>query len=272
MNSGNKKHEINRLQPGGNGYFRLKSTLRILENEQNWGGLKKSAEDMVTLYPAAEIGWYSLGLALIKLKYNEEALIQLEKALYLNPDMASANVQMGIAYYNLRNFNKAVYHFQTAIAKGLDSHVLYYNLGNACLRLNLRQAAIEAYTASLRKCENYHKAAYALFNLYFKNAQYTEALSFLKPIIDPNKLPNYLLAQAKLFYQNNPDVSRYHLLEAHRLLSCAINIDAAYGQAYYERAYVNSKLDDMVGFHRDRNTAFVLNPELRAIHATGTYR
>lgn len=272
MNAGNKKHEINRLQPGGNGYFRLKSTLRNLENERNWLGLKKSAEDMVTLYPAAEIGWYTLGLALIKLKHNQEALTFLEKALYLNPDLASAHVQKGIAYYNLRNFNKAIFHFQTAIAKGLDTHVVYYNLGNACLRLNLRQDAIDAYIASLRKCENYHKAAYALFNLYFKNAHYTEAISFLQPIIDPNKLPQYLLAQAKLLYQNNPDVSRHHLIEAHRLLSSAINLHATFGQAYYERAYVNSKLNDIVGFHHDRKTAFVLTPELREIHANGIYR
>ncbi len=271
MNVNNNNKEYSRITPGGNGYFRLKSTIQKHENDKNWSSMKLSAEDMITLYPEYEMGWFMLGIALLKFKNYNEALVQFNKALYLNPELASAYLYSGNANYYLQNHTQAVSDYLKALSKGINTHQLFYNLGNAYYKLNRLQEAINAYTLSLERCSGYHKAAYALFHIHYQRKAYGKAVSSLNPVIDREQLPAYLLAQAKLLYQDDPETGRHQLLEAHRLLSCAIDLNVDFGQAYYERAYINSKLKDLSGFSRDRKIAFALTPSLKSGHGVGVF-
>lgn len=93
-----------------------------------------------------------------------------------------------------------------------------------------------------------------------------KAVSSLQPIISNDKLPSYLLAQAKLLYENESETSFFKLRQANNLLTSAIDLDDNFALAYYERAFVKSMIGDAKGCLRDKTKAFQLDPELRNGH------
>jgi tetratricopeptide (TPR) repeat protein len=254
------------FRPGGSPYFDLKATLHLLITEKRWTSLKLAAEDMLAVYPQSAMAWFSLGLAQLKQGFYTDAVTNLKKALYHNPDMVSVSFQLGIASYYQKEYTKAILYYEEALRKGMNTHYLHYNMANAWLKIHHHDAAIKAYLRSLSICHEFTPAAYGLFRVYFVKHDYQNAVSALRPVISDERLPHYLFAQAKLLYQNEPEINNHKLREAHRLLSCAIDLDADFAQAYYERAYINSKLNDLSGFARDRNTAFGLSPQLSQGH------
>jgi len=270
MFSDTQDHEVY-SPPGGSPYFELKSTLQRYVSEKNWIGAERSARDMLAIYPNSDFAYYILGMALARQRNYPEALLNLKKALYLNPDLMSAHYQLGIAAYYQKEFVTALHHFNAALEKGMNSHFLHYNMGNTWYQMSDFRAAIRAYLRSLSLCPEFTPAAYGLFRVYFKNQEYQLAVSALRPVISDEKLPEYLFAQARLLYENDPETNAHKLREAHRLLTCAIDLNSEFALAYYERAYVNSKLNDLHGFARDKNTAFSLDPHLRKGHTFGLY-
>lgn len=271
MLADNQDHEIVSDLPGGSPYFELKSTLQLFIIEKKWSSLKHSAYNMLTIFPEEAFGWFALGLALSRLGDYSAAVVNLKKALYHNPDMASADYQLGITYYRKHDYSNAIQHYEAALAKGMNTQFLYYNLGNAWFKLSKSGAAIQCYIKSLSICPNFTPAAYGLFRIYFDKNDYQKAVSSLRPIISTNKLPSYLLAQARLLYENESKTNFFKLRKANKLLTCAIDLDDNFALAYYERAFVKSKLRDIKGYLRDKTTAFQLNPELRNGHTFGLF-
>lgn len=254
------------IPSGGSPYFELKHSLQHYISEKNWESLARASRDMLTTYPASDFAYYTLGMAYSKLGNYPEAVTHLKKALYLNPDLVSADYQLGIAAYYEKKYVLALEHFESAISKGMNTHFLHYNMGNAWFKIGDYHAAIQSYLRCLSICPDFNPAAYALFRVYFGKNDFQNAVAALRPVISNEKLPAYLFAQARLLYENDPETNAHQLREAHRLLSCAIDLDADFALAYYERAYVNSKLNDLAGFARDKQAAFALNPDLRQGH------
>ena len=251
---------------GGSLYIELKSTLKLFIKEKKWLSLKEVARNTITLFPEEDFGWFAVGMALSRLGEYKAAVINLRKALYLNPSMVSADYQLGITFYRQRNYLKAIQHYKAALTNGMNTKYLHYNLGNVWYKLNHNEAAIQCYNNSLNECSCFTPAAYGLFRIYFDKNNYQKAVSSLSSFISDGKLPIYLLSRAKLLYRNESEINPYNLRKALKLLSCAIDLDDSFALAYYERAFVKSKQGDLEGFFRDRTTAFQLNAELRKGH------
>lgn len=252
--------------PEGNPYFELKATLQFFITEKKWSNLEHSSRNMIAVYPDADFGWFTLGLALSRQGDYTAAILNLKKALYLNPDLMSADYQLGITSYRQQNYLQAIHHFEAAKMKGMDTHYLYYNLGNSWYKEGKVDSSIKCYLRSLSICPDFTPAAYGLFRIYFSNHDYQNAVASLRPVISDDKLPSYLLAQARLLYENESETNFSILRQALKLLNSAIDLDDKFALAYYERAYVKTRLGDIKGFAHDKVMAFQLNPELRKGH------
>jgi len=252
--------------PGGSPYFEFKSTLQLFIANKKWTSLKQSAYNMLAIFPEEAFGWFALGIAFSRLGDFASAITNLKKALYHDPNMVSADYQLGITYYRNNDYIRAIEHYEAALAKGMNTEFIQYNLGNAWLKLNNPDTALQYYIKSLSISSNFTPAVYGLFRIYFSKNDYQKAVSSLKPIINNDKLPSYLLAQAKLLYDSDSETNFFKLRQASNLLTSAISLDDNFALAYYERAFVKSKLGDNKGCLNDKTKAFQLEPELRKGH------
>ena len=253
-------------QSGGHPYFDLKSTLQAIIVEKRWKSLEETSRNMISHYPESDFGWFALGLALSRLGDYKAAKINIKKALYLNPNLASANYQLGIICYRQKDYQQAILHFEEAKSKGMETHYLYYNLGNSWYKTGDVDTAVSCYLRSLSICQDFTPAAYGLFRIYFGKHDYKNAVSSLRPVISDDKLPSYLLSQARLLYENESETNYFKLRQALKLLNSAIDLDDNFALAYYERAYIKTRLGDTKGFTHDKAMAFQLNPDLRKGH------
>ncbi len=258
-------------QPGGHPYFDLKSTLQLFIKEKRWSSLEEASRNMINLYPEIEYGWFALGMASAKLGDHNAAILNFKKAVYLNPDFLSSYYQLGISYFNQKDFANSIQFYQEALKRGMKTHTIYYNIGNAWYSIGDNDKAISNYLKSLSICPDFTSAAYSLFRIYFGNEDYKNAVSSLSPVISDDKLPSYLLAQARLLYENESETNYLKLRQALKLLNSAIDLDDTFALAYYERAYVKTRLGDTIGFAHDKAMAFQLNPDLRKGHLVNLF-
>lgn len=255
----------------GHPFFNMKSTLTNFIDNKDWTGVEGTSRNMIHHYPEMDFGWFALGLALSRLEDFNDAIINFKKAIYLNPNNASSYYQLGITFFRKGNYNDAVESYDNAINKGMRTHYVYYNLGNAWFKLKNNAMAIKYYLKCLSICPDYTPAAYCLFHIYFSNEDYNNAVTSLKPVIKDSNLPGYLLAQARLLYENENDTSYPKLRKAHKLLNSAIELDDKFALAYYERAYIKTRLGDTDGYAKDKAMAFSLDPKLKAGHSISAY-
>ena len=253
-------------QAAGHPYFDLKTTLQLFIKEKKWPSLEEASRNMINLYPEIEFGWFALGMAKAKLGDHNGAVLNFKKAIYLNPDFVSSYYQLGISYFNQKDFANSIQYYQEAVKRGMKTHTIYYNIGNAWYSIGDNERAIKNYLKSLSIRPDFTAAAYSLFRIYFGNEDYKSAVSSLQPVISDDNLPSYLLAQARLLYENESETNYIKLRQALKLLNSAIDLDDTFALAYYERSYVKTRLGDTKGFAHDKAMAFQLNPDLRKGH------
>ncbi|CAC9489915.1 TPR domain protein, putative component of TonB system [uncultured Gammaproteobacteria bacterium] len=72
---------------------------------------------------------------------------------------------MGYAYGELKEYQKAIGAYKAAIKIKPNKHETYYNMGNAYRKLKEYQKAIDAYKAAIKIKPDYHKAKRSLKQL-----------------------------------------------------------------------------------------------------------
>ncbi len=70
------------------------------------------------------------GIELIKQVENQEAIFYFEKALETNPEDPEIHRHIGLAFFNLGNLDKALYHWKRAVQFDSSHHQTLWNLGN----------------------------------------------------------------------------------------------------------------------------------------------
>ncbi len=259
------------IQTGGNPYFEMKATLQSFISDKKWQSLQEASRNMISIYPEMEFGWFTLAMAQSRSGNHHSAITNFKKAIYLNPQFTSAYYQIGITHFRLKEYTEAIHFFKMAMGKGMKSHFIYYNLGNSYYKSGDFDRAIKNYLKCLSINPSFTQAAYGLFRIYFQEEKYKFAVDTLKPVISDTNLPSYLLAQARLLYENENETSYFNLRQARKLLNSAIDLDEKFALAYYERAYVKARLGDNNGYYHDKNMAFQLNPNLRKGHSVSIY-
>lgn len=117
----------------------------------------------------------------------EQVLPAYQRAVELDPESASAHVNLGTLYYHLRQWELAEKHYRAAIEARPDYPLAHFNLGNLFDELGDWARALEQYLNALRLEPDYSDAHYNLALLYQSHSEPLKAVrhwrSYLK--LDP---------------------------------------------------------------------------------------
>ena len=90
---------------------------------------------------------------------------------------------MGYAYGELKEYQKAIDAYKAAIKIKPDKHETYYNMGNAYRKLKKYQKAIDAYKKVIKIDPDDYKAHNNMGDAYLKLKEYQEAIGAYKEVI-----------------------------------------------------------------------------------------
>ena len=113
--------------------------------------------------------------------------------IVLDPHSGAAHVNLGVAYMREKRWDDALVELRKAQALSPDQPGIPLNIGLAYYRKNDFAAAIEPFTASLQQAPQSLQARYLLGLCYFFTNQYQQASETLAPLWDQESSnPNYL--------------------------------------------------------------------------------
>ncbi|MFX0086153.1 MAG: tetratricopeptide repeat protein [Candidatus Hodarchaeota archaeon] len=93
------------------------------------------------------------GIELIKQVENEEAILCFEKALEFKPEDPEIHRHIGLAFFNLGNLEKALYHWRQAVEFDSSHHQTLWNLGNLYEIKQKYELAFELYSRAAHEAE-----------------------------------------------------------------------------------------------------------------------
>lgn len=143
-----------------------------------WDGSKYDPADravkyftkVIDLEPNNAIAYRRRGIAYYDLKKYQRAIEDYDKAIELDPKYAKAYSNRGVAYYAQKKFRRAIQDFDKATALNPDSAVTYYNRGNAYYYLKKYQRAVQDYDKAIdldpNDADMYYNRGMSLENLY----------------------------------------------------------------------------------------------------------
>ena len=119
----------------------------------------------------------NLGIALLQKEQTDEAIAQFQHALAIQPDNAVAHYNLGIALLQKGQADDAILHYQRALAIQPDFVEAYYNLGNALLQKGQTDEAILHYQTAIGIKPDYFDAHNNLGTAFFKKGKVAEAIA-----------------------------------------------------------------------------------------------
>jgi len=110
------------------------------------------------------------------------------KAIAMNPNDAEAYNHLGINYYYLEEYQKAIKAFRKVITINRNSAVAYYYLGHVYDELEQYQQAIDSYQRAIELDPNVTANYIDLGNVHYELKQYSQAINLYKKAmaIDPD--------------------------------------------------------------------------------------
>lgn len=132
-----------------------------------------------------EVNLY-LGLVLTDKGRNEEAIIEYQKALSVQPDNAVAHNSMGVAFKNLGNIDKAIEEYKRAVAIDKSYYKAYNNLGVAYYKKNFFQEAEKYFQKALEIEPGYAVAKKNLEAARKKDVVFKETIDKLREKLKDN--------------------------------------------------------------------------------------
>jgi len=133
-------------------------------------------QEVLRLEPDSVEAHSSLGIAFGENGQTDEAIHQFQEALRLKPDSVEAHSNLGIAFVRKGQIDEAIRHFQEASRLNPDDPVAHYNLGNILVSKGQTDEAIRQYQEALRLKPVDAIAHYNLGNALARKGQTDEAI------------------------------------------------------------------------------------------------
>lgn len=111
---------------------------------------------------------YYLGVTQLRLGKPADAILSLEEAAVLEPDIKSLHFNLGLAYYKLDVYSSAVSEFNLAIQQDSENGVLYFFKGLAEQAQNRYRQSIASFNQAQQRYPEYRQ----LSNFYIGLAHY----------------------------------------------------------------------------------------------------
>jgi choline-sulfatase len=158
----------------------------------------------------------------------------LEHVIKDDPQIYTAQYQLGLAYSKAKLFKDAIPHLQAAAAIQPDSGIAHYELGLAQFEIGDLAGAATEFESVVRQMPKWADARFALGSVYARTERIPQALDELQTAIElePNHFRANLLAGRILALQGRPDVGVTLLERAVTLKS-----DDAEAHAFLADAY-----------------------------------
>ena len=112
------------------------------------------------------------------------ALLAIERAVQINPDLSESRANLGNIYLKLGRVEQAISQYQTALEINLKDPRTHSNIGNAYLERGWLNYAVGHYRQSLELDPNFVDGYRNLAIAYCRQERYTEALSQLRQAIN----------------------------------------------------------------------------------------
>lgn len=126
--------------------------------------------------------WHLLGVLSYQKNSFDTSINQIEKAIKLNPNVASFYSNIGLAYHQKSQFKRAIRNFKKAIELNPNYPEAFNNLANS-LRADSKKNSKEAlacYKRALELKADYPEALNNLGNLLVENDSYEKAIKYYK--------------------------------------------------------------------------------------------
>jgi len=198
----------------------------------------------------------------------EEAVPQLEQVLARQPEMPVAQLQLGIAFSRLKNFERALPLLKMAAAEQADASSFHpstsfllsarYELGVALFATGDPQGAVSEFEFTATHAPRSAEAHYSLAAAYARINRLPESLTELQTVLElnPQHFPGNLLRGRILSLQG-------HSEEALPNLEKAAEIEPSSIDAHLFLADVYDKMDQQAKAHQERAIADRLKASVR---------
>jgi len=211
----------------------------------------------ISIKPNIAAYHYNRGIALKELKKFDEAIFSFEKTISLNLNYYKAYFNKGIILHNRNQFSEAILSFKQAIEINpdyLDAHV---SLGNSLHEIENFEEAITCFEIALNINPNNFITYFNLGNAYFSISNFTKSIACYDKAILLN--PLYVKA-----YNNrgNAHKEKKNFDLALDDYDKAISLDSNYAEAYLNKGNLLQeidKLDDAIVFYNKAITSIPNN-------------
>jgi len=146
-----------------------------LFNLPDLAGATREAQTASALAPDAPQPPYILGLIAKAQSRAEDAVIQFQRVLKIDPNDVGTNVNLGQIYSQQRKYPEAIAAFRLALAAEPYNATALYNLGQALVRSGQREEGLRA-TARFQELRQKGSAT-TLGNDYLEQGRYAEAVA-----------------------------------------------------------------------------------------------
>jgi tetratricopeptide (TPR) repeat protein len=187
---------------------------------------------------------------------NDDEIERLIEIIESNPDDAEAYYNRGIAYYDIKDYNKAINDYSKAIELNPDDAKTYFYRGNAYGRIEDYDKAINDFSKAIELNPDYAEAYNNRGNAYNKIKNYNKAINDYSKAIELN--PDLAVAY------NNRGVAYAEIEDYDKAIndySKAIELNPDDAKVYYNRGHAYNKIKDYNKAINDYSKAIELNPD-----------
>lgn len=137
----------------------------------------------INLFPDKTVGYYNRGIAYGNLKEYDKAISDFNRAIEINPEDADAYFKRGNVYKNLLDYSKAISDFNKAIEINPKDDNAYFQRGNVYKNLQDHNKAISDYSKAIEINPEDASACYNMRGFAHGNLQ-----EYSKAILDFNRV------------------------------------------------------------------------------------
>ena len=171
---------------------------------------------------------------------HQAAIANFEKALAYDPMNEEATRNLGLAYLNIGNNEKASEWLQKAIEVNPNSNIAWNYLGIYYTRINNLQKAVECYQEAINNKINYSYPYIQLANIYMQSSMFTDALNYYEKALERmGRFDVQILNSMGVCYLNLGDNQN-----AINYLSTAVQQNPNYADSYQNLGFAYQQLGD----------------------------